>query len=297
MQLIYHKGNNFGDELSPYIFNRLLPGYFDAIDDVYFYGIGSIIGEHNFYGSKKRVIFSSGFGNYMGKPAALDDNCDVICVRGPITAKLLNIDKEKAITDGALLLKAFEYPTVEKKYSHSYIPHWSSEEAFPWKALCEDAGIHYISPTANFHFVVDEIRKSHVVISEAMHGVIVSDIFRVPWIPIRTFSKKFDVKWHDWAQSMELKYRPNLLPRHFDEKPVVIDKIYQKTHMPRFVVRQALKTYVKIQDKTIRKLTAQRLLSLKHARQYLSRDDVLAIRYEQLLEKLNLFQQKYPLPK
>ncbi|MBN2530557.1 MAG: polysaccharide pyruvyl transferase family protein [Deltaproteobacteria bacterium] len=295
MQLIYHEGNNFGDELSPYIFKHLLPGYFDTNDEVYFYGIGSIIGEHNFHGIKKRIIFSSGFGNYMGKPAKLDDNCDVFCVRGPITARLLNIEKDKAITDGAVLLKAFDYPEVEKKYPWSYIPHWSSEEIFSWKSLCDEVGINYISPTADFQFVIEEIRKSNVVISEAMHGVIVSDIFRVPWIPVRTFSKKFDIKWHDWAQSLEIQYSPNLLPRQFGDTPVFVDKIQQRTGIPRILLTPAVKTIAKIQNSTIRRFARHQLGSLKHARQYLSSDAVLTSRYEQLLEKLDLFKKKYPL--
>ena len=40
-----------------------------------------------------------------------------------------------------------------------------------------------------------------------MHGAIVADTLRVPWIPVRTNPKILPFKWLDWCQSVKLPYR------------------------------------------------------------------------------------------
>ena len=45
-----------------------------------------------------------------------------------------------------------------------------------------------------------------------MHGVILADTLRVPWIPIQPKVEIHRNKWFDWAESMDLSLRFNTCP-------------------------------------------------------------------------------------
>src|SRR3569623_1144475 len=48
--------------------------------------------------------------------------------------------------------------------------------------------------------------------TEAIHGAIVADTLRVPWIPVACSPEVAPFKWIDWTQSLGLDYRPIRLP-------------------------------------------------------------------------------------
>jgi succinoglycan biosynthesis protein ExoV len=176
MRLRYSLGPNFGDALNPHIFPKLLPGYFqkEQFPDVDFVGIGSVLGTmmHGKGVKRRKIVFSTGFA--AGKPEnygivpKVDESWDVFCVRGPLTAEVLGVSPDLAVTDGAALLRVLEEGTLPKCYRCSYMPHMSSEQLYRgWADLCSALDIHFISPqTEDVSTVIDEIRKSEVLISE-----------------------------------------------------------------------------------------------------------------------------------
>jgi succinoglycan biosynthesis protein ExoV len=89
---------------------------------------------------------------------------------------------------------------------------------FDWAGLCEQAGVHYISSTWSVDECLAQLEASELVITEAMHGAILADAYRVPWIPMRYGYRSFDFKWHDWCRSMGLSYEPVDLPNLLDAK-------------------------------------------------------------------------------
>ncbi len=58
--------------------------------------------------------------------------------------------------------------------------------------------------------------RSKFVIAEAMHGAIVADALRIPWVPVKAYSHILDFKWQDWAESLALNYQPETLPEVWD---------------------------------------------------------------------------------
>jgi succinoglycan biosynthesis protein ExoV len=50
------------------------------------------------------------------------------------------------------------------------------------------------------------------VLTEAMHGAIVADTLRVPFVPLVSSREISSFKWMDWTLSMDLPYRPIRLP-------------------------------------------------------------------------------------
>jgi succinoglycan biosynthesis protein ExoV len=215
-QLLFWDGGNFGDELNIWLWKQLMPDVIDVekpykkgSDRPLFVGIGTILGD-NLPENQPKVVFGSGVG-YHGLPVR-NKNMRIYCVRGPLTAKAVNLDPKYAITDPAILIRTLKLKPIEKKYNYSFMPHHTSVNSVVWKSLCEKLGIKYIDPKLDFEEALDELRASKVVIAEAMHAAIVADALRIPWVPVNfhgTYINAF--KWDDWCQSLGLKYKPYLL--------------------------------------------------------------------------------------
>jgi succinoglycan biosynthesis protein ExoV len=58
--------------------------------------------------------------------------------------------------------------------------------------------------------ILAAIANCRVLISEAMHGVIVADAMRIPWVALRPLVPVHRAKWHDWAEALALQlcFRP-----------------------------------------------------------------------------------------
>lgn len=297
MILKYFKDqNNFGDALNPFIFNKMLPGFFSDDSEIDFFGIGSIIGmDHALSGKERRkIIFSSGYGKYGSVPQ-LNDKYDIVCVRGPLTAKVLNLDPKKAVTDGAALLKFFDFPVYAKKYDYAYMPHWESEKKFDWKTLCERTGVHYISPMDNYENVLKEILETKVLLAEAMHGAIVADTLRIPWVPVKAYHYIVEFKWLDWATSMDVPYEPNRLTSVFTNPEHITGHFNKlsKNMLPPLISRLAANAYIKYQKIANYSKLEKEFADLKNAPVYISQTSVLNEKTNILLDKLEHVKQHY----
>ncbi len=291
MKLNYFNIKNFGDALNPIIFYKLLPGFFDEDPSVNFFGIGSIIGE-NMKAFQRKIIFSSGYA--YGKLPILDTSFDIVCVRGPLTAKALKLDNALAITDGAALLREFNFKPEKKEYEFSFMPHIGSETKFPWKNICTEAGINYVSPTADPMFVISEILKSKVVVAEAMHFAIVADTLRVPWVAVKAYSSVNSFKWQDWTGSLNMSYRPWSLGSLF-EHGSLSNKLRQKTRnrLPGMAYDALTRTYLGYQNIFLKDATVRKLRNVRDLAPQLSNEHYLNSKTDGLLEKLEVVRKRY----
>ena len=107
MRLSYYREENFGDSLNPVVWSALLPGYFEELSredppaEPTFIGFGSILGFAMPRGRK--VVFSTGYA--YGDPSRVNEDYDILCVRGPLTADAVGLAPSTAVTDGALLVR------------------------------------------------------------------------------------------------------------------------------------------------------------------------------------------------
>ena len=94
-----------------------------------------------------------------------------------------------------------------------FIPHHKSANLAGnnWHKLCEGTGFLYIDPHRPVEEVLRAILSVDVVIAEAMHGAIVADAFRIPWIPVVTGQQIQQFKWLDWCASINVNYRPGYI--------------------------------------------------------------------------------------
>ena len=74
------------------------------------------------------------------------------------------------------------------------------------------AGVTLIDPRDDPLSIIAAIGKCRVLMSEALHGIIVADALRVPWIAIRPLAPIHRPKWTDWAETLDLTSRSAALP-------------------------------------------------------------------------------------
>lgn len=301
MELIYHsiKHGNFGDDLNKWIWEKYFPGLFDENPDIAFIGIGTLLGKGAIKATpraKKRVVFGSGAG--YSKFNKLDDTWDIRFVRGPKTAKIFDLSLSKAITDPAILTSQYISPT-DKQFKVSYVPHHASLFYGDWAEVCDYAGINFIDPRNDGRKVIEEINKSELVIAESMHGAIVADSLRVPWIPVKTADHILEFKWLDWSESMNLDINMSHVPK-------VVRSITD------YAVKKQIKNYTKIvlQGLKLRKFDvilpvfgssesekvhAAKIISeiCRDNKRYLSKDSVFEDRLNAVLSEIDKFKIEY----
>lgn len=210
MKLFCYPHQNFGDApLNGWLWPQLLPNVLDAENDRLFVGIGSLLNDM-LPAQPLKVVFGSGIGYGQHTPAP-DAAWRIYAVRGPLSARALGLDPQAAITDAAMLVHAVPLPPVTKQYRVAYMPHWWSDVHGDWRAACDLAGIHFIDPMAGVETVLTELRQTELLISEALHGTIVADALRTPWVPVWAYKHILRLKWEDWCQSVDLPYQPHRL--------------------------------------------------------------------------------------
>jgi len=290
MKLYYYKGPtpNFGDDLNPWLWPKLIPSCLDDNEDQIFVGIGTIL-NHGIPVLPEKIVFGSGYG--YGQKPIIDDRWHFLCVRGPLTAKALNLDPKLAITDPAILVRALPLPAFTKKYAISYMPHIGSIRLANWEKICQNAGIHYISPTLDVDAVLENILSSELLLTEALHGAIVAHALRIPWIPILCYRSVLQSKWQDWTLTVDLEYKPTVIHG--------VQEFYEKLS-----TRQIVRAYIKskllslgiwkanwhppISTPRLLEKCSTGLINAAKQEPVLGRDSRLNLLTEQLLEKIEL---------
>ena len=212
---------NWGDDINYYFIGKISKQKIVFIPDFapfmrrfeHYLMIGSILGGKNL---NNTIIYGSGIMNtkpFKGKPKK------IISVRGPKTRETLlkhGIDCPENYGDPALLLPLFYVPKISNdKNSILIIPHGHTRDNNPiLKQLVEDKGCRVVRTTKyhNWTDIIDAINNSSLVLSESLHGLIVSEAYKIPciWVEfinhdieeIRAFSDIWDFKYIDFYESI-----------------------------------------------------------------------------------------------
>ena len=181
------------------------------VENLTLMGIGTIINDWSIVDTlnENRIWFSSGYG-YTKTKLSDKDIGKIYGVRGGITASILGLNSKLICGDGAYLLRDFYKPATVKFYKFSFMPHHNSNH-LGWDRACNLAEINYIDPTKDVHDIISDINCTEVMISEAMHGAIVADALRVPWIAVSSNEHIYSLKWVDFLSSIELNYNPEYI--------------------------------------------------------------------------------------
>jgi len=201
--------NNWGDDLNFHFLNKIFDVDFEYYDNKKniasenYSLIGSIL--YNDFIFNNTIIWGSGTQDETiileNKPKK------VLAVRGPLTRKYLinqGIDCPEIYGDPSVLLPHFYKPKIEKKYEIGLIPHLVSLNSKTVNRLQKKKGIHLIKLKEYKHWldVIDEILSCKYIVSESLHGLIISETYGIPnlWVKIRL--NKYNIKFHDWFLSI-----------------------------------------------------------------------------------------------
>ena len=222
---------NFGDDLNPWLWPQVLPQIdFEDDDGWCFVGIGTLLNDFHFARLpplSRKLIFGAGAGIFGpgSRPVAPDPTWEIVALRGPLTAEVLGVSRDLAVTDGAALVAELAVEPSGETGQGVYVPHVSNVHR-GWSEVCEAAGLQYVDPRDGVERVLRSLAGADVVLAEAMHAAIVADALRVPWVPVRTaWTDEF--KWRDWCASLELEYEPYWIPRHLSSEAG--DDLYRRT--------------------------------------------------------------------
>ncbi len=178
--VLFHSGPiNFGDYLSHKLVNKIIGRKIKVTEQKKIRGkkllaIGSIL----HFANDGDVVWGSGInGKYLNKH--LFEDLDVRAVRGPLTRQFLlkmGIKCPEIYGDPALLLPIF-FPKFKnncvKKNKYIFIPHLHERSLFKQSATV-------VFPTENWKVVITKMMESELVISSALHGIIVAEAYGIP---------------------------------------------------------------------------------------------------------------------
>jgi succinoglycan biosynthesis protein ExoV len=247
MRLYYWRdAPNFGDELNTMLWPRLLPDFFDDDPREIFIGIGSVLDSRHPPGAHK-IVAGAGYGGYE-PPARLDPSWTIHWVRGPRTARQLALPPACGIGDpaslidrtlAAAMLGAAWQGRPETPSEIGFMPHFETAERGVWARVAQEAGMTLIDPRADPRAVLAAIARCRVLVSEALHGVIVADALRVPWVAAAPFVPIHAAKWDDWGSAMGIAVVfERLLPSSFLEQ-VRLSRLAERRMGRRLVARGA----------------------------------------------------------
>lgn len=242
MRLFYYKDGlgNFGDDLNPLIWYSLYPQLFqDFEDERVILGIGTLINDR---APEDCEIFVLGSGVGYHGSAKIHKRWSFEFVRGPRSAQALGLSSERVICDpGILVSRVFSHHSrTSTNGKIAFMPHHASSRFANWREVCDLLGIVYLDPADDISSTIHRIGCAKYLITEAMHGAIVADALRVPWVPVVAYPHILPFKWHDWCESIGLLYNPSPVPELWDMEQYFEGSVVIKSRIKRVLMRAGL---------------------------------------------------------
>jgi hypothetical protein len=252
--------NNFGDELGPYIVEKLsgldvkyIPIVNNFVKTIGIYIVGLFKGDYLpkdvvnvvYSLNKEGVLLTAGsiislnrkstsliWGAGLMNENEIIINANFYAVRGKYTQdkiKSLGYKAPKALGDPGLLLPIVYNPIVSKKYKLGIIPHYV--HYVNTKELINSNDILVINLLDDVEKVVRDLKSCESTVSSSLHGIIESHAYGIPcfWINLPGSSLSGDsIKFYDYFSSVGIN---NYSPIEIDNLEMIdVEKIVSLIH-------------------------------------------------------------------
>jgi hypothetical protein len=207
----YPKKLNFGDEITPFIVERLFnrrckwvpPNKCDVA------GAGSII-EILERESKGNPIAVWGSGFIESGEVNEFKNLNFHAVRGKLSQDRIGNFSNIALGDPALLLPLIFKPKRSETYKIGIIPHYVDVGSKHIEKLRGMDGVTIIDVLKSPEEVIELINSCQLILSSSLHGLIVSDAYNIPnyWIPLSNNVYGGKYKFDDYYSIFDRKAQP-----------------------------------------------------------------------------------------
>jgi len=166
-------------------------------------------------------VWGSGFicAPPAGKPKARP--YEVRALRGPISARIaedLGWGSCSNLGDPGLILPDFlPAGPVAKRRKIAVIPHY----AFAQRRDLGEIADYLVFPWQKLEHVVQEIASSELVVSSSLHGIILAEAYRVPWVWWREPHDPRaggEMKFLDFFGSIDVANPPSIAGAFFEER-------------------------------------------------------------------------------
>ena len=183
--IIWCKSDNVGDNITPYIYDKLKNRSYTEYKGYNIIATGSIIEWSN----TNSIVWGTGAISNTIKLDKVNPH-KIISVRGPLTRdRLLEVGIEcpNVYGDPGLILSKIYNPNIEKKYKYGVIPHFIDLNKSIVGKLTS-----YLSNTKliridhkNVEKFINEILECENLISSSLHGMIIGDSYGVPNVAVK----------------------------------------------------------------------------------------------------------------
>lgn len=242
--------NNFGDEIGPYLFEKIKnkkPQFYMPSDDSN--AEDTILSVGSVMSMSRRNCYVWGTG-VMFEDIILQSPKKVCAVRGKLTQKVLErneIDSPNIYGDPGVLMKRFYNPDIKKKYKIGIIPHYFHYDDVLTQTE-NDPDVLIIDVLSGLENVIDQIKSCEIILSSSLHGVIISHTYNVPcrWITFKFILHGGDFKFKDYFSAFDIDEK-DVIPYKSDYNLTGIKKIAAQ------IVNEAPQPHIseKIQEKLI----------------------------------------------
>lgn len=202
MKIFWTNGKpNFGDQLTPYIFNYFNIPYSmsDKLGECQAMCIGSIAHK----ATNNMIVLGSGL--MFENKFPVNPNADYKFVRGPYTRqKILDVNGNcpEIYGDPAMLLPLL-CEESKKEYDVGIVPHYVDYE-YTKKTYPNYKIINILNTDPLL--VAKEITKCKKIISSSLHGIIAAHAYNIPaaWVKFSNKVKGDDIKFKDHYAALNL---------------------------------------------------------------------------------------------
>lgn len=198
------------------LWDAVAPGLVDGEGDV-LVGMGTLLGRwfmNQLPDTGRRVVLGAG-GGKDAAPFEVE-SLKVYGVRGPLTCAYLGLDFKLALTDPAMVLRDTWAERPPQRTGIGFMPHYLSLGSWDWPAFCAKLDLIYVDPHAPPEDTVRRIAGLERLLTEAMHGAIVADALRTPWVALRISKDNYTGKWDDWGATLRLPVYFKQIPSLYD---------------------------------------------------------------------------------